>query len=340
MALATTDMTGYARALTPRTFRFPEDHGPHPEFLIEWWHFVGNVDTTAGRRFGYQLTFFRRALAPPGSPNSPRHVFVAHLALTDMEEGSFFAFDRVGGDEGGRAGARPAPLRIWLGNWSAEIGQDSCWRLRASERGIGVDFRLRPVKPPVFHGEEGLSRKGPEPGNASYYYSLSRLLTKGSLTVGGEHHEVTGLSWLDREWSTSPLAYGQRGWDWFALQLDDGRELVYGQIRRDDGQAMSYGAASLIDAAGRKLSLAHEDVAVEALDRWPSPTDRAEYPTSWHLRVPSHGIDLHIRPAIADQEVSLTGMRYWEGAVDVTGTSQGRGYVELTGYAEPESSSS
>jgi predicted secreted hydrolase len=265
---------------------------------------------------------------------------VAHFALTDVEEESFFAVERVGDDETDKAGGRAAPVRIWLGSWSAEMGQDGSWRLRAAERDVSIDLKLRPAKGPFLHGEEGLSRKGPEPGNASYCYSLSRLLTEGSLTVGGERHEVTGLSWMDREWSTSPLADGQLGWDWFALQLDDGRELVYGRIRRADGQASSYGATSLIDADGRKVPLGHEDVVLEALDWWLSPIDCVKYPASWRLRVPPHGIDLYVRPTIADQEVRLTGMRYWEGAVDVTGTSQGRGYVELTGYAEPESGSS
>lgn len=201
---------------------------------------------------------------------------------------------------------------------------------------MALDLSLGEGKPPVLQGEGGLSRKGPEPGNASYYYSLTRMPTTGSLQVGGERYRVSGDSWMDREWSTSALGPDEVGWDWFALQLSDGRELMLYRIRRRDGRISPYSAGTLVERDGRARPLAAGDALVEVLDTWASPRDGARYPAHWRVRVPAAALDVVVRPIVADQELNLA-VRYWEGAVDVNGTAGGapvggRGYVELTGY--------
>jgi predicted secreted hydrolase len=333
---------GFARALAPREFVFPEDHGPHPSFQSEWWYFTGNLQTSSGRRFGFQLTFFRFALLPlpPSGRNSAwaaHQVYMAHLALTDVSARQFWSFERFGRDALGLAGARGNPLRVWLEDWVAEGAADRLepLRLQAREGKLGIDLTLMQGKPVVLQGEKGLSRKSEEPGNASYYYSLTRMPARGTLQIEGELFEVEGLAWMDREWSTSALAPEQVGWDWFALQLSDGRELVYFQLRRQDGSA-HYRAGTFVDARGNAIPLGRDDVTVEVLDHWQSPRDGTPYPARWGLRVNRESLDLEVVPQVSDQELNLT-LRYWEGAVGVTGTCRGEpltgsGYVELTGY--------
>ncbi|HXU46332.1 MAG TPA: carotenoid 1,2-hydratase, partial [Thermoanaerobaculia bacterium] len=244
---------GFARALAPRAFRFPEDHGPHPEFRTEWWYATGNLATPAGRRFGFQLTFFRNALAPetPDRPSrwAARDVYMAHFALTDAEGGRFLAFERFRRGALGLAGARALPFRVALDDWSiASLAPGSTWpaRLRAQEGGAAIDIQLDQGKPPVLEGDRGLSQKSAAPGQASYYYSLPRMPARGDIRLGGESFAVSGLAWLDREWSTSALAADQVGWDWLALQLDDGRELMLYRLRRRDGSADPASRATLI----------------------------------------------------------------------------------------------
>lgn len=342
--LAGADTAGYARAVTPRPFSFPRDHGPHPEFRSEWWYFTGNLAAADGRRFGYQLTIFRSALSPRSiqraSPWATRQAYMAHFALTDAGAGRFHAFDRFERGALGLAGARAAPFRVWLDAWDVRaIGATSFpVRLSASEQGVSVDFRIERGKPPVPEGDAGLSRKGPAPGDASYYYSLTRMPTRGIVRVAGDSFRVSGESWMDREWSTSALGPDDIGWDWFALQLADGRDLMLYRIRHRDGTISPFSAGTIValDGTGRALAASDFDVAI--LDHWTSPASGVRYPSAWRVRVPSAGLDLRIRPLLADQELDL-GFRYWEGAVTVAGTDPrgpaGRGYVELTGYGRP-----
>jgi predicted secreted hydrolase len=346
-ALRATDDRGYARALAPREFSFPADHGPHPDFRTEWWYYTGNLATAEGRRFGFQLTFFRSALAPEmperGSAWATRQAWLAHFTVTDVEEERFHSSERWSRGAVGLAGVRATPFRVWVEDWSAaaaagETGPVFPMRLRAAEGEVAIDLKLAPGKRPVLQGDRGLSRKSAEPGNASYYYSLTRMPANGTVRVGSETFTVEGAAWMDREWSTSSLGEKQVGWDWFALQLAGGTDLMLYQLRQADGRGDPASSGSFVAPDGTSRTLTFRDFSLEALDHWQSPRSRARYPSRWRLRVPSEGLDLTVAPRLADQELDVS-FRYWEGAVAVEGTHrgtpvEGKGYVELTGYAE------
>lgn len=343
--LAGADTAGYARALEPRRFDFPADHGPHPDFRTEWWYVTGNLASEDGRDFGFQLTFFRSALAP-GPVESPsawatHQAYMAHFTVTDVAGGIFHAHERFARGAVGLAGATAEPLRVWLEDWAIEsVGAPTFpVRLVAAVEDAALELTLGQGRAPVPQGERGLSRKGAEPGNASYYYSLPRMPAEGRVVLGADTVLVRGAAWLDREWSTSALGEGQVGWDWFALQLDDGWEVMVYRLRLADGGADDASDGVLIAPDGARLPLDWgTDVSVEATGSWTSPIDGAEYPSGWRVRVPERGWDLRVDPRIPGQELDLA-FRYWEGAVSVTGTGEGgapvrgRGYVELTGYA-------
>ena len=327
---------GFAKALAPRRLTFPADHGPHPAFRNEWWYVTGNLESEGGERFGYELTIFRVALAPavPESISDWRtnQLYFAHFALTRPGEARFHAAERYARGAAGLAGAQAEPFRVWLHDWSISEMPDGRWRLEASDEDLRLELLLHALKTPVLQGDDGLSQKSGEPGNASYYYSLTRLQSDGELTVGDEILEVRGLSWLDREWSTSALAPGQSGWDWFALQFDDGSELMVYGLRRRDGSLDLHSAGSFVHAEGGVTRLHRDDFDITVTDTWTSPLG-GTYPAGWTMRIPALAIDLEIRPVMENQELD-TIVRYWEGAVDVRGSHGGRGYVELTGYAE------
>jgi predicted secreted hydrolase len=332
----------FARALAPRAFTFPADHGPHPEFRNEWWYVTGNLDDETGRRFGFELTFFRFSLAPtlPASESRWRtnQVYIAHLAVTDARAEHFHVAERYSRGALGLAGAQAEPFRVWIDDWQiAEQAKSNTWRLRAQDDAFGIDVELTAMRQPVLNGVDGLSQKSEDPANASYYYSITRLQTDGKLRIRDREYQVSGLSWLDREWSTSALAADQVGWDWFALQLVDGSDLMFYQLRKTDGAPDRASAGTFVDADGVASHLTADDVDMTVLDTWTSP-DGGTYPSRWRLSVPRFGLDLTATPVIANQEL-FTTVRYWEGAVDVAGEQHGtpitgRGYVELTGYAQ------
>ena len=339
--LLSADAEGYARALQPRDFVFPDDHGPHPEFRNEWWYVTGNVDDEDGRRFGFELTIFRFSLAPTMPVSRSRwrtnQVYIAHLAVTDAEEDRFLVAQRYARGAVGLAGAQAKPFRVWADDWFIAEQGNGDWRLVADDGAFAIDVNLRAQKPPVLNGIDGLSQKSSDPGNASYYYSITRLQTQGRIRIDGEQFNVSGLSWLDREWSTSALADNQVGWDWFALQLSDGSDLMFYGLRLTDGTQDPQSAGTFVTASGRSTHLYREDVDVTVLDTWDSP-EGGTYPSLWRVQVPRFGLDVTVTPVIADQEL-FTTVRYWEGAVDVQGSRDGesisgRGYVELTGYAQ------
>jgi predicted secreted hydrolase len=347
-ALGSGDLAGFARALGPRPFAFPDDHGPHPEFRTEWWYYTGNLETAAGRHVGFQLTFFRTALAPPdrgafvagASAWRASQLYLAHFALTDTAGDRFHAASRLSREALGLSGARGQPFRVWLEDWSAEsdVAGGLPVRLRAADGDVAIDLVLERGKPVVLQGDRGWSAKGPEPGNASYYYSFTRMPARGTVRVGTESLDVSGLAWMDREWSTSALGPALAGWDWLALQLDDGRDVMVYQLRRRDGAPDPHSAGTLIAADGSTRRLAREDVTLEVLDHWTSPASRVRYPSRWRLTIPTADLSLEITPRLADQEL-IVGTRYWEGAVRVQGMAgrspvSGRGYVELVGYGE------
>lgn len=336
------DAEGYRRAEGPLPISFPADHGPHPDYQVEWWYYTGNLETRDGRHLGYQLTFFRRALAPPHervereSAWAADQAYMAHLAVTDVAGRRFHAFERFARDGAGLAGARAQPFAVWLEDWSAEETDDGAVRLRAAQDSVALDLLLAATRDPVLHGERGYSPKGPEPGNASYYYSLTRLESAGSVQVGDRAYQVTGLSWMDHEWSTSSLGTGQVGWDWFSVQLDDGSALMAFQLRREDGGIDPYSSGTFVAPDGSARHLAAGDLQIRAEDTWRSPGTGAVYPARWTFSVPDLALEVEIVPYLAGQELDLA-YAYWEGAVRVEGRRAGQpvagsGYVELTGY--------
>lgn len=336
---------GFARATGPRPFDFPADFGAHPQYRTEWWYYIGNLETADGRHFGFELTFFRVALLPPdqafprSSDWATNQIYMAHFALTDVAGGEFHAFQRFSRGAVGLAGAQAAPYRIWLEDWQVEQGEAGIYLLSAQNEGLAIELTLTDGKGPVAHGEAGYSQKGPDPGNASYYYSQTRLLAEGSIQIGDEAFEVSGQGWSDHEYSTSVLSTGQVGWDWFAIQLDEGSEVMLYIIRHADGSIDPFSSGTLIAPDGSTQALAREDFDIQAHDLWRSPHSDAEYPLGWTVSIPSTGLQLELSPYSLDQELNLSTI-YWEGAVQISGSRDGHliggmGYVEMTGYAEP-----
>ena len=331
-------------ALSPREFQFPDDHGPHPEYRNEWWYVTGNLDAANGERVGFELTLFRFALATvePMSESAWRtnQVYVGHFAITRPSQAQFFVAERSARGALGLAGSTRDPVRVWIGDWEfARLDGPAGERFRivASDEGVSLALEFAPLKPAVLNGDDGLSRKSETPGNASYYYSMTRLAASGELVIDEERLPVNGLAWLDREWGSSALSADQAGWDWFALQLDDDSELMFYNLRRSDGTPDSTSAGTFVAPSGERRSLVASDAGLEVRRTWET-ADGVRYPISWRLRIPALALDLQIDPILDDQELN-TQVRYWEGAVDVVGTRggepvDGRGYVELTGYAE------
>jgi predicted secreted hydrolase len=343
------DVSGFARATTARAFRLPEDHGPHLEYQTEWWYYTGHLDAADGSRYGFQLTFFRRGLTPgpppAGAGLATNQVYFAHLAVTDVGARRHAAVERFARGAAGLAGAAGSPYSVWLEDWRASATNDDGSRvsLRAADAasGLGLELELEARKPLVAHGDRGLSAKSDEPGNASYYVGYTRLTARGSIEAGGRRAAVEGEAWFDHEWSTSALGTGAVGWDWFSLQLEDGRELMYFQLRRADGSIEGASSGTLVETDGRTRRLAARDVELLVLDRWRSARSGADYPARWKIAVPALDLVLLVEPLLADQEMR-TSFLYWEGAVAVEGaaggrTVRGRGYVELTGYGPGQS---
>lgn len=333
---------GFARADVAREFEFPADHGPHPDFRTEWWYLTGHLDAADGRAFGFMFTIFRSALAPEEpdreSQWATRQIYMGHFALTDVAGGEMRAFERFSRGALGLAGATADPFEVWVEDWSLRQGAGDPFpgRLAAERDGVGFDLELTALGLTFLQGEDGLSRKGAAPGNASYYYSIPRVGARGTVTVDGEELPVEGRAWLDREWSTSALEDGQAGWDWFAIQLEDGRAIMLYQLRDADGRPHELSSGKAMGPHGSAESLARADFTIEPLDHWTSPRTGARYPSGWRVAVPSEDLELVVTPRIRDQEMPLS-VRYWEGACTVEGSHAGRAYVEMTGYG-PEKS--
>ncbi|MEW6542904.1 MAG: lipocalin-like domain-containing protein [Nitrospirota bacterium] len=336
-------------ALAGYAYRFPADHGAHEEFRTEWWYYTGHLSSGDGRRFGFQLTFFRRGVEQESARASKsrwaiRHLYLAHLALSDHDRGRFRFAEKVSRAGLGKAGAESGRLHVWIDRWSAEArpGEPERHRLKAQTDGFAIDLVVAPEKPPVIHGEDSVSRKGRAPEQASHYYSLPRLATTGSLTVDGERLAVTGTSWMDHEFGSGDLAPDQVGWDWFSVQLDDRTELMLYRLRRTDGTVDPSSSGTLVFPDGRTRHLRNQEIRVESLDSWLSAASGARYPSRWRIAVPESNLSLELTPLLASQELITrrsTQVTYWEGAVRVTGRRDdkpvsGLGYVELTGYAE------
>ena len=348
------DVPGYAAVSGPCDLRFPEDHGPHENFRTEWWYYTGNLASAGGERFGFQLTFFRSRITPPGAETgqpqpasawrSPQ-IFLAHAALSDITGRRYRHAELAARGVLGLAGAVRGPdhTRVFLKDWSAVIGND-VHHLQAAADDFELALTLTPAKPPVRHGRSGYSRKGSTPERASCYYSLTRLDTRGTVLREGSAFDVQGLSWMDHEFSSAPLESGITGWDWFSLQLDNGAELMLYLLRLETGAYLPASSGTFVAPDGTAAHLPADAFRVEVRDTWKSPRSGGVYPAGWRIVVPSRSLDLAVTPNLADQELQTpqsTGVTYWEGSVAAVGRGgqgeavAGSGYVELTGYARP-----
>lgn len=345
-ALSGGDVEGFARVTEVKEFNFPRDHGAHPEYQTEWWYNTANVQTADGRRFGLKFTIFRRALTPTmperQSEWATNQIYFADFAIADIAADQFYFKERFARGAAGLAGAQGEPYaKIWIEDWAITFDADGQgYHLRTAEGDLGMDVRLRMGKPIVFQGDRGFSTKNKGEGNASYYYSFTRSLLEGTITVRGEQFTVSGTAWFDHEYSTSVLGEDALGWDWFSIQLDDEREIMLYQIRLRDGgiEPTSNGTFVNADGSTRYLSMAAGDYSITPLGTWTSPRTGAVYPHSWRLTInTSDGIlELEVQPFMRDQELNTT-TAYYEGAARVTGTQNGQpisgvAYVELTGY--------
>lgn len=347
--VSTLDVSGqgskkYKAALPPYTFDFPRDHASHPDFRTEWWYYTGHLKS-AGHSFGFELTFFQVGINPVrrmgGSAWRLHTLFFAHFAITDETGKSFYHTETIGRPTLKMAGAEEDQLHVWIGKWSTELLVDEVThQLKAESSEASISLKLKPTKPPVIHGHDGVSQKADGEGRASHYYSLTRMKTTGTLTIGGVNHNVEGLSWMDHEFGTNQLTPKQVGWDWFSIQLENDRELMLYVLRRSDGSIEPASSGTIVDDDGSWRHLDLSMYRINTNESWTSPHNGAVYPSSWEISVPSEQLMLEVVPTLADQELvsqSILGITYWEGSVLVRGTDgglpiSGQGYVELTGY--------
>ena len=335
----------WQHASPDRVLEFPRDHASHPAYRIEWWYYTGNLDAAGGRSFGYQVTFFRVGVDPaPANPSrwAVRDLYMAHLAVTDLENGRHLFDERLNRAGGGWAGARDDRLEVWNEDWRLWLeGSNHRMELASEDAGFGLALSLVDARPPVLHGGNGFSQKGMSVGNASHYYSLTRMPTTGEVRIGDDTFPVSGSSWMDHEFGTSFLEPSQQGWDWFSVQLDDGTDLMVYQLRQVDGSTHVRSAGTVVGPDGAAQTLGVHDYRLTPGRVWTSPTSPAAYPVEWRVEVPSAALDLSVQAVVDGQELHTeesTGVTYWEGAIRVTGTHEGRtvtgrGYLELTGYA-------
>lgn len=335
---------GFLTADGSRQLTFPRDFGAHEEFRTEWWYYTGNLQTSEGRPFGFELTIFRVGLLPP-SVSLPddsqwygRSMYFANFAVSDIAEERFYAFERYARPGPGLAGAEAEPYHVWIDDWGIKESTAQVYHLQAVREEIALDLTLTDEMGVVLHGENGYSRKGEQASNASYYYSQPRLRTDGVLQINEVQYLVSGLVWKDHEFSTSALDENQIGWDWFSLQFEDGSALMLFQLRERDGGTSASSSGTIIAADGTPQSLQRDDFEITVLDHWRSPHTRGVYPASWELRLEEPDCALNVRPWMADQEIHFPTVTYWEGAVQFEGSCngapvRGNGYGELTGYA-------
>lgn len=349
------DEEGYLRATGPRDFVFPDDHGPHPGFRTEWWYYTGNVFTDEGRQFGYQFTIFRSQLNSPDSLNSDQQfysnwntdqLYLGHFAISDVEGEEHLFEERYSRGAAGLAGAKVEPYRIWLEDWEIirvdpKTSDDKNFPVQLKAKmgeGSAIDLKVTPAKPLVLQGEDGYDKKGEEEGNASYYLAFTRMNTEGYITIKDQNYEVSGSSWMDHEWSTSALDREQEGWDWFSIQLSNGYDLMYYQLRNADGSVSEFTVGSLVDPNGNKITINPDEVELEVLNQWQSPHSGAEYPSRWIMKIPKHNLELELATLFPDQEMDVS-VRYYEGTLSVSGEMDenditGNGFIEMTGYEE------
>jgi len=339
---------GFARAYDPIEFDFPLDHGPHPTYQTEWWYYTGNLASEEGTSYGYQFTIFRSALTPEATERASSYatnqIYMAHFALTDLQAKEHFSFERYSRGASDLAGASGDPIyTVWLEDWQIQELKQGQVQIQASadheEHGlIAIDLQLNETRAPLLHGDRGLSQKGPEAGNASYYYSLVGLETIGTISNDTGTVAVNGVSWMDHEFGTSALSRDAVGWDWFSIQLDNDTVMMFAQIRNDDGSESGNFEGTLAYGDGRQQRITSSDFSLEVQDTWTSPRTEITYPAQWQVEFPEQEIALIVRPILADQEMKVSFV-YYEGAIEVAGemageSVTGQGYVELTGYSQ------
>lgn len=332
-------VAGFRQAVPGYHYEFPRDHFDHAEFRTEWWYYTGNVRARDGHRYGFELVFFRRGehRGPAANPSAWRidDLYLAHLAVTDIDGRRFRYTTRLNRAGPGIAGISFAEGRIWNGNWEVRWDRTSnAQALSAIGGGMRLNLRLEPLKPAIVEGENGISRKGEGAGNASYYVSFPRLAVEGTLNGTA----VAGAAWMDHEWFSNQLEAAQQGWDWFSIQLDNDTELMLFQLRRTDGSIDPYSAGTYIARDGRAIHLKRDEFELQPAAWWTSPKSGARYPVEWLVSVPSLKVDLKCSAAIPDQELvseDTSAPTYWEGAVTYSGSAAGSGYLEMTGYTRP-----
>jgi predicted secreted hydrolase len=339
----------YSVALPGYRYEFPRDHFDHPNYQTEWWYYTGNVASSDGRRFGFELTFFRQGVNRNATKTNSwdvRDLYLAHLALSDLDGGHFYHTERTNRAGPGIAGVSSFDGRIWNGNWEIQWKGDE-QTLEAVDPAFELRFTLKAKKPPVLQGENGVSQKAAGAGHASHYISLTHLATNGSIALSGKTFQVTGLAWMDHEFFTHQLEPEQVGWDWFSVQLADNTELMLFRIRRKDGSVDPFSAATFVDDHGQVTHLRSTEFSLQAVgETWTSPATNATYPVHWKISAPKLGLEMEMKTPLPSQELSggasngtLTPS-YWEGAVSYDGTRadtkiHGVGYLEMTGYDRP-----
>lgn len=328
-------------------YEFPRDHHAHDEFKTEWWYFTGNLADAGGRRFGYQLTFFRQGIRPPAERDPTLSRFVvgdlkfAHFTVTDADGQRFRFEQKASRGAFGEAGFDDGERLAWIDSWTLQLDADGVFRVTADAKEMVIDLRLESRKRPAIHGAAGVSEKASGEGHASHYYSLTRLATTGELRLGEQRREVRGDSWFDHEWASNQLAPEQVGWDWLSVHFDDGTELMVYQMRLANGAADPASSGTWIDAQGATTNLRSSEFRMTPTRWWTSRTSGAKYPIGWRIELPQRGLQLEVRALVENQELALLPLAYWEGAVEITGATaagqkmSGRGYLELTGYAGP-----
>ncbi len=331
-AQTTTD--GFALPQPGKVFVFPRDHGSHPDFRTEWWYVTGHLDSTDGHRFGFQVTFFRQARRDDGKT---LQLYLAHAALLDAKTGRFLHQERLN-RSGWDATSSESTLAVRNGNWSLKLDETTQHlHIAATVNNEALlQLELEAAKPLVIFGKDGVSRKGASETAASHYLTWPRLKTSGTVKLGASEHTVNGEAWMDHEFSSSQLEAGQVGWDWAALQLKDGREIMVYRMRRKDGTLDAASTLAVVERDGKVRHLASNAFAWEVLGTWKSQRSGAEYPNRVRLRF--EGESLELKPLATDQEQDggITQLPYWEGACDVhdsRGQITGRAFLELAGYA-------
>lgn len=336
---------GWKLALPGWVYEFPRDHHAHPGFKTEWWYFTGNLRAAEGAEFGYQLTFFRQGIMrelPEGvrSRFAVRDLSFAHCAVSRLDRGEYRHSSRWSRGAFAEAGFGRGDVLAWIGEWEVEYLEPGVFRLAAAEKGVEIDLLLRSAKPPVFHGEDGISQKAAGPGRASHYYSFTRLLTEGTIRFGGREFAVEGTSWYDHEWATNQLTEEQEGWDWFSLQFDDNTELMLFQIRLRDGGRDPFSSGTFVDAEGNATPVRVDDFTLKPGRIWRSPATGGAYPVEWHIAIPKLALQLDVKSRLDQQEFAEPPIFYWEGAMRATGQRDGQpvsgvGFLEMTGYGSP-----